>query len=132
MIGPVSQEYHPRPLRARYWDVIQATLTPMLTPIRNKVLIKRLPRVTKRGLIHLPSGLEHYTQLAIVLAVGPGFATETGWVTPAVKPGDVVVYHIGGLVVDIDAAHLEGYEGDPQDFAIVDDQDIHCTYQVGA
>ena len=64
----------------------------MLKVLYDRVLVKRLPPIRKKGLVYLPDSAIERRDRALVIAVGEGHLNDRGEKIPlAVKPGEVVV-----------------------------------------
>ena len=69
-----------------------------LTPLRNRIFVKRVEHSTSMGGIVLPGNLKQQTNEGEVMAVGLGYKASFGgdWIEPSVKKGDIVLYAPGG------------------------------------
>lgn len=63
----------------------------MWQPMHDRLLVERLPSITKMGAIYIPDVAQENEVLCKVLAVGPGAWRDGEFVKTAVKPGDTVL-----------------------------------------
>ena len=122
MIGPAaSNEYEP--CRRLWHEVIVASLDGnVVRPTADWVLIRRLPADEDSGGIVLPDDARYRRQVAVVVATGPD--------AKSVEPGDTVVYHAKAQVVGFAGAASGWFPGDPRDYTLVRQSQIHCVVEV--
>lgn len=91
----------------------------MITPLYDRVVLKPEPPPEKVGGIYLPDSTNQESNVAEVMAVGPGKRTDTGKMLPCtVKVGDRVVFN--NLIVQ--QAFIDG-----EDYLVTPEENIFGT-----
>jgi len=63
------------------------------TPLRDRVVVERVPLEVRKGLIWLPETSQQKPQMGIILAVGDGYIDEKGECVPLrVRPGQKILF----------------------------------------
>jgi len=60
-------------------------------PLHDRLLVERMPRETKKGVLYIPDVTQQDSALCKVLKVGPGVWRDGYFCKTAVKPGDTVL-----------------------------------------
>ena len=94
----------------------------VLQPIRRWVLIRRDSESGSSGAIELPESQRYRSQRATVIACGSDCSL--------VSPGSRVVYQGRALLIDFEFGERYGMEGDPKDYAMIQEGDLHAVLRL--